>query len=94
MTSYIPPQPQVLPSPGSQAPEDLAHLNPRGATVIALEKPSEREQSQWYFQRYVTHLPGAGEIVMFDRSWSSGPAVRAEVRHSLPRALMAGLSLQ
>jgi polyphosphate kinase len=45
------------------------HLNPRGATVVALEKPTEREQTQWYFQRYVTHLPGAGEIVMFDRSW-------------------------
>lgn len=47
----------------------MEHLNPRGATVVALEKPSEREQTQWYFQRYVTHLPGAGEIVMFDRSW-------------------------
>jgi polyphosphate kinase 2 len=45
------------------------HLNPRGATVVALEKPSPREQTQWYFQRYVSHLPGAGEIVMFDRSW-------------------------
>src|SRR5437016_5489870 len=45
------------------------HLNPRGARVVALEKPTERERSQWYFQRYVPHLPGAGEIVMFDRSW-------------------------
>ena len=45
------------------------HLNPRGATVVALEKPSEREQTQWYFQRYVPYLPAAGEIVMFDRSW-------------------------
>ncbi|MFJ4027232.1 polyphosphate kinase 2 [Paenarthrobacter sp. NPDC089989] len=45
------------------------HLNPRGARVVALEKPSEREQSQWYFQRYVSHLPAAGEMVMFDRSW-------------------------
>src|SRR5215469_12950481 len=45
------------------------HLNPRGATVVALEKPSERERTQWYFQRYVTHLPAAGEILMFDRSW-------------------------
>jgi polyphosphate kinase len=45
------------------------HLNPRGATVVALTKPSERERSQWYFQRYVPHLPGAGEIVMLDRSW-------------------------
>ena len=45
------------------------HLNPRGARVVALEKPSEREMTQWYFQRYVAHLPAAGEIVMFDRSW-------------------------
>ena len=45
------------------------HLNPRGARVIALEKPSEREESQWYFQRYAAHLPAAGEIVLFDRSW-------------------------
>jgi polyphosphate kinase 2 len=45
------------------------HLNPRGARVVALEKPSEREQTQWYFQRYVEHLPAAGEIVFFDRSW-------------------------
>ena len=45
------------------------HLNPRGATVVALVKPSQRERTQWYFQRYVPHLPAAGEIVMFDRSW-------------------------
>lgn len=45
------------------------HLNPRGARVVALEKPTEREQSQWYFQRYIYHLPAAGEMVMFDRSW-------------------------
>ncbi|MFD7439493.1 polyphosphate kinase 2 [Streptomyces sp. NPDC059861] len=44
-------------------------LNPRGARVIALEKPTEREAGQWYFQRYVTHLPARGEIVFFDRSW-------------------------
>ncbi|NLW04336.1 MAG: polyphosphate kinase 2 [Pseudomonadaceae bacterium] len=47
----------------------MEHLNPRGAHVVALEKPSEREQSQWYFQRYIQHLPAAGEIVLFDRSW-------------------------
>ncbi|MET9340443.1 polyphosphate kinase 2 [Nonomuraea sp. NPDC003804] len=47
----------------------MEHLNPRGATVVALEKPSERERSQWYFQRYIAHLPAAGEIVLFDRSW-------------------------
>lgn len=45
------------------------HLNPRGCRVVALEKPSEVERSQWYFQRYVSHLPSAGEIVIFDRSW-------------------------
>ncbi|UWR56407.1 polyphosphate kinase 2 [Phaeobacter inhibens] len=45
------------------------NLNPRGARIVALSKPSEREQTQWYFQRYITHLPSAGEIVFFDRSW-------------------------
>lgn len=45
------------------------HLNPRGARIVALEKPSDIETSQWYFQRYVQHLPSAGEIVLFDRSW-------------------------
>jgi polyphosphate kinase 2 len=44
-------------------------LNPRGARVVALEKPTEREATQWYFQRYAAHLPSAGEIVFFDRSW-------------------------
>jgi polyphosphate kinase 2 len=47
----------------------IEHLNPRGARVVALVKPTETERTQWYFQRYVTHLPSAGEIVMFDRSW-------------------------
>ncbi len=45
------------------------HLNPRGARVVALEKPSDQETTQWYFQRYSKHLPSAGEIVLFDRSW-------------------------
>ena len=45
------------------------HLNPRGARVVALEKPSDIEKTQWYFQRYTQHLPSAGEIVFFDRSW-------------------------
>jgi polyphosphate kinase 2 len=44
-------------------------LNPRGATVVALGTPTDRERTQWYFQRYVAHLPAAGEIVLFDRSW-------------------------
>ncbi len=47
----------------------MEHLNPRGAHVIALEKPTEQERGQWYFQRYIQHLPTAGEIVLFDRSW-------------------------
>ncbi|CCQ73334.1 polyphosphate kinase 2 [Magnetospira sp. QH-2] len=47
----------------------LEHLNPRGAHVVALEKPTERERTQWYFQRYVANLPAGGEIVLFDRSW-------------------------
>jgi polyphosphate kinase 2 len=47
----------------------MEHLNPRGARVVALSKPSEVERGQWYFQRYVEHLPTAGEIVLFDRSW-------------------------
>lgn len=47
----------------------MEHLNPRGAHVIALEKPSDRERTQWYFQRYIQYLPAAGEIVLFDRSW-------------------------
>lgn len=47
----------------------MEHMNPRGARVVALEKPTEVERGQWYFQRYVQHLPSAGEIVLFDRSW-------------------------
>jgi polyphosphate kinase len=45
------------------------HLNPRFARITALDKPTERERAQWYFQRYIAHLPTAGEIVVFDRSW-------------------------
>ena len=47
----------------------MEHLNPRGARVVALEKPSDEEMGQWYFQRYIDHLPSKGEIVLFDRSW-------------------------
>jgi len=47
----------------------MEHLNPRGARVVALEKPTDAERGQWYFQRYVRHLPTTGEIVLFDRSW-------------------------
>ena len=55
----------------------MEHLNPRQARTVALVKPTEREQSQWYFQRYVQHLPAAGELVLFDRSWYN----RAGVEH-------------
>ncbi|TRY30899.1 polyphosphate kinase 2 [Aliiglaciecola sp. M165] len=47
----------------------MEHMNPRGARVVALEKPSDSERGQWYFQRYIKHLPTNGEIVLFDRSW-------------------------
>ena len=47
----------------------MEHLNPRGARVVALEKPTDTERGQWYFQRYIEHLPTHGEIVLFDRSW-------------------------
>ncbi len=47
----------------------IEHMNPRGARVVALLKPSDRERTQWYFQRYIQQLPSSGEIVLFDRSW-------------------------
>ncbi len=47
----------------------MEHLNPRGARVVALEKPTDQERTQWFFQRYIERLPSGGEIVMFDRSW-------------------------
>jgi polyphosphate kinase 2 len=54
---------------GSTIKRFMEHLNPRGASIVALEAPTVREQGQWYFQRYIAHLPGAGEIIFFDRSW-------------------------
>ncbi|MQA33533.1 polyphosphate kinase 2 [Modestobacter roseus] len=60
------------------------HLNPRGARVVALDKPSEREQTQWYFQRYVQHLPAAGEIVLFDRSWYNRAGVERVMGYCTP----------
>jgi polyphosphate kinase 2 len=62
----------------------MEHLNPRGARVVALEKPSEREQSQWYFQRYIAHLPAAGEIVLFDRSWYNRAGVERVMGFTTP----------
>ena len=53
----------------------MEHLNPRAAHVVALEKPTERERGQWYFQRYIEELPTKGEIIFFDRSWYNRPGV-------------------
>ncbi|MFN0052487.1 MAG: polyphosphate kinase 2 [Planctomycetales bacterium] len=62
----------------------MEHLNPRGARVVALEKPSEVELGQWYFQRYVEHLPTAGEIVLFDRSWYNRAGVERVMKFCTP----------
>jgi len=60
-------------------------LNPRTARVVALPKPSEREMSQWYFQRYVPHLPAGGEIVLFDRSWYNRAGVERVMGFASPQ---------
>lgn len=62
----------------------MEHLNPRGARVVALNKPTERERTQWYFQRYVEHLPAAGEIVLFDRSWYNRAGVERVMNFCTP----------
>jgi hypothetical protein len=62
----------------------MEHLNPRGAQVVALERPSERERTQWYFQRYIAHLPAAGEIVLFDRSWYNRAGVERVLGYCTP----------
>jgi len=64
------------------------HLNPRGARVVALEKPSERERTQWYFQRYIQHLPAAGEIVLLDRSWYNRAGVERVMEFCTPAAYL------
>lgn len=61
------------------------NLNPRGARVVALSKPSERERSQWYFQRYVEQLPSGGEIVLFDRSWYNRAGVERVMGFCTPK---------
>lgn len=63
----------------------MEHLNPRGAHVVALMKPSEVERGQWYFQRYIQHLPTAGEIVLFDRSWYNRAGVERVMGFCSPR---------
>lgn len=62
----------------------MEHMNPRGARVVALEKPSDEEQGQWYFQRYLQHLPSKGEIVMFDRSWYNRAGVERVMKFCKP----------
>ena len=62
----------------------MEHLNPRGARTVALEKPTEEEKSQWYFQRYVRHLPTAGEMVLFDRSWYNRAGVERVMGFASP----------
>ncbi len=62
----------------------MEHLNPRGARVIALEKPTEEEKGQWYYQRYVKHLPTKGEILLFDRSWYNRAGVERVMNFCSP----------
>ncbi len=62
----------------------MEHLNPRGARIVALEKPSEQEKGQWYFQRYIQHLPTAGEMVFFDRSWYNRAGVERVMEFCSP----------
>ena len=62
----------------------MEHLNPRGARVVALEKPTDLEKGQWYFQRYINHFPTRGEIVMFDRSWYNRAGVERVMEFCTP----------
>jgi polyphosphate kinase len=64
------------------------NLNPRGARVVALEKPTDREQTEWYLQRYIAHLPAAGEIVLFDRSWYNRAGVERVMGFCSPEECM------
>jgi polyphosphate kinase len=64
------------------------HLNPRGAQVVALAKPTERERTEWYFQRYIEHLPAAGEIVLLDRSWYNRAGVERVMGYCTPAEYM------
>ena len=66
-------------------------LNPRQCHIVALPKPSERERTQWYFQRYVAHLPAAGEIALFDRSWYNRAGVESVMGYCSPAEVAAFL---
>ncbi len=63
----------------------MEHLNPRAARVVALNKPTERERGQWYFQRYIEHLPAKGEMVLFDRSWYNRAGVERVMDFCTPQ---------
>ncbi|SFR61291.1 polyphosphate kinase 2 [Thiomicrospira sp. ALE5] len=63
----------------------MEHLNPRGARVVALDKPNEREKGQWYFQRYLEHMPTQGEMVLFDRSWYNRAGVERVMGFCTPQ---------
>ena len=66
----------------------MEHLNPRSAHVVALEKPNDVEQGQWYFQRYIQHMPTNGEIVLFDRSWYNRAGVERVMQFCSPEEHM------
>ena len=70
----------------------MEHLNPRAASVVALEKPTEAESTQWYFQRYVQHLPSAGEINFFDRSWYNRAGVERVMNFCTPSQYLDDIS--
>ena len=69
---------------GSAIKRITEHLNPRVARIVALPAPSERERTQWYFQRYVAHLPAVGEIVLLDRSWYNRAGVERVMGYCTP----------
>ena len=78
---------------GSTIKRFMAHLNPRAARVVALDILTERERGQWYLQRYISHLPTAGEVVLFDRSWYNRAGVEKVKDHDVvghPDPLIVG----
>ena len=70
---------------GSAIKRVTEYLNPRSARVAALPMPTERQRTQWYFQRYIEHLPAAGEIVLFDRSWYNRAGVERVLGYCTPQ---------
>jgi polyphosphate kinase len=70
---------------GGSIAATLAYMNPRSARIVALTKPTETERGQWYFQRYVTHFPTAGEFVAFDRSWYNRAGVEPVMGFCTPK---------